>query len=142
MELTNIKLSMSKTELIFLFQMSYHLHILPHLYMQILCPSQISTFLFQPFIISFFIYKFIYFIYLSLADWVFIAAHGLSLVVASGGFSCCGSRALGSRASVVVARALWSADSVVAHGLSCSAACEVFLDQGSNLCPLPWQADS
>ena len=49
--------------------------------------------------------------------WVFIAAHGLSLVVASGGyssggvqashcsgFSCCGVRALGVRASVAVAR--------------------------------------
>ena len=25
---------------------------------------------------------------------------------------------------------------VVAHGLSCSTACGIFLDQGSNLCPL------
>ena len=31
---------------------------------------------------------------------------------------------------------------VVAHGLSCSAACGIFPDQGSNLCPLHWQADS
>ena len=30
----------------------------------------------------------------------------------------------------------------MAHGLSCSAACGIFPDQGSNLCPLPWQADS
>ena len=30
----------------------------------------------------------------------------------------------------------------VAHELSCSAACAVFLDQGSNLCLLHWQADS
>ena len=30
----------------------------------------------------------------------------------------------------------------MAHGLSCSAACGIFLDQGSNLCPLDWQADS
>ena len=28
------------------------------------------------------------------------------------------------------------------HGLSCSEACGVFLDQGSNSCPLHWQADS
>ena len=28
------------------------------------------------------------------------------------------------------------------HGLSCSAACGVFPDQGSNPCPLRWQADS
>ena len=43
--------------------------------------------------------------------WVFVAARGLSLVVGSGGysllqcvgFSCCGTQALGVRASVVVA---------------------------------------
>ena len=31
---------------------------------------------------------------------------------------------------------------IVAHGLSCSAACGIFPDQGSNPCPLHWQADS
>ena len=31
---------------------------------------------------------------------------------------------------------------VVAHGLSCSVACGVFPEQGSNLCPLHWQVDS
>ena len=30
----------------------------------------------------------------------------------------------------------------MAHGLSCSAACWIFLDQGLNPCPLHWQADS
>ena len=30
----------------------------------------------------------------------------------------------------------------VAHGPSCSAACGIFPDQGSNTCPLHWQADS
>ena len=35
-----------------------------------------------------------------------------------------------------VKRRLW------AHRLSCSAACGIFPDQGSNLCPLHWQADS
>ena len=44
---------------------------------------------------------------------------------------CCGARALGPQASVVVAR-----------GLSCSAACGIFLDSGSNPCPLHWQVDS
>ena len=46
---------------------------------------------------------------------VFVAAHGLSLVVASGGysshcggFSCCGTWALGAQASVAVARGLSS----------------------------------
>ena len=46
-----------------------------------------------------------------------------------GAFSCCGAQALGALASVVVV-----------HGLSCSVACGIFLDQGSNLCPLHWQA--
>ena len=40
-----------------------------------------------------------------------------------GGFSCCGAQALGCMGSVAAAR-----------GLSCSAACGIFLDQGSNLC--------
>ena len=31
---------------------------------------------------------------------------------------------------------------IVAHGPSCSAACGILPDQGSNLCPLHWQADS
>ena len=30
----------------------------------------------------------------------------------------------------------------VAHGPSCSEACGIFPDQGSNPCPLHWQADS
>ena len=30
----------------------------------------------------------------------------------------------------------------VGHGLSCSATCGIFLDEGSNTCPLPWQGDS
>ena len=50
------------------------------------------------------------------------------------GFSSC------RAGSVAVARELQSAGSVVvAHGLSCSAACGIFLDQGSNPCPLHWQ---
>ena len=31
---------------------------------------------------------------------------------------------------------------IVAHAPSCSAACGLFPDQGSNPCPLHWQADS
>ena len=42
-----------------------------------------------------------------------------------------------------MAHGLWSAGSVVvAHGLSCSAACGIFPDQGLNPCPLHWHADS
>ena len=56
-----------------------------------------------------------------------------------GGFSCCEARALGAQASVVAAPGLSTGAS---HGLSCSVACGIFLDQGSNLCPLQGQVDS
>ena len=81
--------------------------------------------------LSFFFYKFIYLFNFWLR-WVFVAACGLSLVAASGatlrcgaqashygGFSCCRVQALSAWASAVVAR-----------GLSCSVACEIFPDQG------------
>ena len=54
-------------------------------------------------------------------------------------------RSISSRhvGSVVVTHGLQSAGSVVVvHRLCCSAACGIFPDQGSNLCPLHWQADS
>ena len=90
---------------------------------------------------SFFFLRF-NFIYFCLR-WVFVAVRGLSLVGTSRGFSCCGARALGMRAPVVVARGLQSTGSaVVVHGPSCSAACGLFPDQGSNPCPLNWQVDS
>ena len=69
---------------------------------------------------------------------------GLSLVAASGGHS--SSRCVGLSLSRPLL--LWSTNSrragsvVVAHGPSCSVACGIFLDQGSNPCPLHWQADS
>ena len=78
---------------------------------------------------------------------------GFSLVVASrsyslaaacrashcGGFPCRGAQFLGC----AILMTLRSTDSVsVAHGLSCSTACAIFLDQGSNLCLLHWQMDS
>ena len=45
--------------------------------------------------------------------------------------------------SVVVTAGLKSTGSIaVAHGLSCSLACGIFLDQGLNLCLLRWQVDS
>ena len=55
-----------------------------------------------------------------------------------GGFSCCGAQAVGMWASVAVACA---GSVVVAHGLSCSAACGSFPDQDSNPCPLRWQEE-
>ena len=92
----------------------------------------------------FFFLKFIYlFIYLWLC-WVFVSARGLSLVAASGGHS--SSRCAGL--SLSRPPLLWSTSSrragsvILAHGPSCSAACGIFPDQGSNPCPLHWQADS
>ena len=89
------------------------------------------------------VYLFYLFIYLWLC-WVFVSVRGLSLVAASGGHSslrCAGLslswplllRSTGSRRAGSV---------IVAHGRSCSVACGIFPDQGSNPCPLHWQADS
>ena len=76
--------------------------------------------------------------------WVFVSVWGLFLVAASGGHSssqCAGLSLLqplllqstGSRRAGSV---------ILAHGPSCSAACGIFPDQGTNPCPLHWQADS
>ena len=91
-----------------------------------------------------FIYLLIYlFIYLWLC-WVFVSVRGLSLVAASGGHS--SSRCAGLSLSwPLLLRSTSSRHAgsvVVAHGPSCSAACGIFPDQGSNPCPLHWQADS
>ena len=84
--------------------------------------------------ILFLIILFIYFWLL----WVFIAAllHAGFLQLNAqashcDSFSCFRGRALGHVGSVVVA-----------HGLSCSKACEIFPEQGANPCPLHQQADS
>ena len=90
-------------------------------------------------------FKFIYlFIYLFLLCWVFVSVRGLSLVVASGGHSSlrCAGLSL-SRPLLLWSTGFGRAGSVVvAHGPSCSAACGIFPDQGSNPCPLHWPADS
>ena len=70
---------------------------------------------------------------------LFFKVRGLLLAVAS----LVAEHELQGHGRVVVARGLQSAGSVVvAHGLRCSAACGIFPDQGSNPCPLHWQADS
>ena len=85
--------------------------------------------------------------------WVFVAVCRLSLVVVSGicspgacrGFSLRWRPLLWSTCSRCVSfRSLWALGmaSVVAHGLSCLAACGNFPDQGLNPCPLHWQVDS
>ena len=69
---------------------------------------------------------------------------GLSLAAASGGHSSsqCAGLSL-SRSLLLRSTGSRRAGSVVvAHGPSCSAACGIFTDQGSNPCPLHWQADS
>ena len=87
-----------------------------------------------------FIYLFIYF----WLCWVFVSVRGLSPVAASGDHS--SSRCAGlslSRPLLLRSTGSRRAGSVVmAHGPSCSAACGIFPDQGSNPCPLHWQADS
>ena len=71
---------------------------------------------------------------------------GPSPVAASGGHSSSSSRCAGlslSRPLLLRSTGSRRAGSVaVAHGPSCSATCGIFPDQGSNLCPLLWQADS
>ena len=76
--------------------------------------------------------------------WVFVSVQGFSLVAASGGHS--SSRCAGlslSRPLLLRSTGSRRAGSVVvAHGRSCYMACGIFPDQGSNPCPLHWQADS
>ena len=88
-------------------------------------------------------FKFYLFIYLWLC-WVLASVRGLSPVVARGGHS--SSQCAGLSLSWPLPS--WSTGSrragsaIVAHGPSCSTACGIFWDQGSNSCPLHWQADS
>ena len=76
--------------------------------------------------------------------WVFVSVPGLSLVAASRGHSSSWCTGLSLSRPLL----LRSTDSrcagsvVVAHGPICSVACGIFPDQGSNLCPLHWQAGS
>ena len=69
---------------------------------------------------------------------------GLSLVVASGGHSSsrCAGLSLSRLLSLRSTGSRRAGSVIVAHGPICSAACGIFPDQGSNPCPLPWQADS
>ena len=118
-----------------------------------------NTFLVLVFILSslyrifslFFFFKgiplFLLFIYLFIHSWlcwVFASVRGPSPVAASGGHS--SSRCAGLSLSwPLLLRSTSSRRAgsvVVAHGPSCSAARGILPDQGSNPCPLHWQADS
>ena len=85
-------------------------------------------------------YLFIYF----WLCWVFVSVHGLSLVAAGGGRSSsrCAGLSLSWPLLLQSTGSRRAGSVVVAHGPSCSAVCGIFPDQGSNPCPLHWQADS
>ena len=84
--------------------------------------------------------KLIYLFYYLWLCWVFVSVRGLSLVAASRGHS--SSRCAGlslSRPLLLRGTGSGCAGSVVvAHGPSCSAACGILPDRGSNPCPLHW----
>ena len=87
-----------------------------------------------------------FFFFLNLFFYLFMAVLGLCFCARA--FSSCGK--WGPLFIAVHGRPLllWSTGSrrtssaIVVHGPSCSAACGIFPDQGSNPCPLHWQADS
>ena len=76
--------------------------------------------------------------------WVFVSVRGLSLVAASGGRSSsrCASLSLSQPLLLRSTGSRCAGSVVVAHGPSCSTACGIFPDQGSNPGPLHWQVDS
>ena len=90
--------------------------------------------------LTLFIYLFIYF----WLCWVFVSVRGLSLVAASGDHSSsqCAGLSLSWPLSLQSTGSRCAGSVVVAHGPSCSVACGIFPDQGSNPCPMHWQADS
>ena len=90
------------------------------------------------------------FFFFNLFIYLFLAVLGLRFCARA--FSNCGKRGplfIAVRGLLTVAASLVAEHrlqtrrlSSVAHGPSCSAACGIFPDQGSNPCPLHWQADS
>ena len=95
------------------------------------------------FFLKFFYLLFIYYFYFWLC-WVFVSVRGLSPVAASGGHSSSRCAVLSPPQPLLLRSRVSrrSGSAVVAHGPSCSAACGILPDQGSNPCPLHWQADS
>ena len=69
--------------------------------------------------------------------WAGVTLHCGTQASPCSGFSCWRPQALGSGASIAAAPGLSSCGT----RLSCSASCGIFPNQGSNLCPLHWQAD-
>ena len=83
-------------------------------------------------------------IYLSvLLHQVFTAERALSLVSASGIYSCCSVRASHTKALLTAEHRLWCLESVVVVlGLSCPEACGIFPDLGWKLRAPHWQVGS
>ena len=93
-----------------------------------------------------------FFFFQVLFKFIYLCMAVLSLHFCARAFSSCGKR--GHSSSGCAGLSLWrplllqstgsrrTGSVVVAHGLSCSATCGIFPDQGSNPCPLHWQADS
>ena len=107
-------------------------------------PLQSFFFFFKQQLLFIYLFIFIYYLFYLWLCWVFVSVRGLSLVAASGGHSSLQCAGLSPSRPLL----LWSTGSrcagslAVVHGLSCSAACGILPDQGSNPCPLHWQADS
>ena len=95
---------------------------------------------YQYFVEDFFLNKFIYF----WLCWAFVSVRGLSLVAESGGRSSsrCASLSLSQSLLLRSTGSRRAGSVVVAHGPSCSVAWGILPDQGSNPCPLHWQAGS
>ena len=101
-------------------------------------------FWFYFFFMTFFFFLILFlFIYLWLC-WVYVSVRGLPPIVASGGHSSsrCADLSLSRPLLLWITGSRRAGSVIVAHGPSCSAACGIFPDQGSNPCPLHWQADS
>ena len=94
------------------------------------------------------LFPYIWLCWILIAVWAFSSSEGCSLVVVRGLFTVVASLDAeygleDAWTSVVAGPGLQiTVLRVVAHRLSCFAACGILLDQGSNLCLLHWQADS
>ena len=74
--------------------------------------------------------------------WVFVAAWAFLLFWLVGATLCCSIWASHCRGFSCWAQAVGAGSVVVAHGFTYPEACGIFQNQGSNPCPLHWQADS
>ena len=76
--------------------------------------------------------------------WVLVSVRGPSPVAVSRGHSSlrCAGLSLPRPLLLRSTSSRHAGSVVLAHGPSCSAACGILPDQGSNPCPLHWQADS